>query len=167
MEPDTQRKRQIGISRRRGSRTDPDVLAAIQERASEGWKAAAIQRDLDGSDEFAGRVPTARTIQAIVQGTRSRTDEAWSLIDSDPDDLRFALPAMRELFANSGGRIGAGLSTGVVRWIARLRRADPEIPAAVAFRLAIGYRHAERTQKRERAREEDRKLVTRPWRRDQ
>ncbi len=93
-------------------------------------------------------VPSERTIyniRASLPGRPDGDDSAWSLVDGDPEEARLALPVMREMNRSvSGGTLGWNLSKDLVRWIALVRTADPEIPLREAFFQALRYLQAER-----------------------
>lgn len=99
-------------------------------------------KELSDSD-----IPSERTIYNLREELRpSAGDDApWSLIDTDPEEAALALPVMREMNRpGSGGTLGWNLPKDLVRWIARVRTADPSIPLREAFFQALRYLQAER-----------------------
>jgi hypothetical protein len=107
-------------------------------------------------------IPSERTLYDMRRELGS-TSGAWSLLDGDPEDARLALPVMREMNrVRSGGTLGWRVSKELVRWIARVRIADPEIPLREAFFQALRYLQAENGVRAPA--EADRYLVLQLWR---
>jgi hypothetical protein len=92
-------------------------------------------------------IPSERTIYDIRAELRPAggDDEPWTLISGDPEEAALALPVLREMNrSGSGGTLGWNVSKDLVRWIARVRTADPAIPLREAFFQALRYLQAER-----------------------
>jgi hypothetical protein len=113
---------------RRGVRTDPDIVQAIQDLRRLGRNAAQMKRELDNREEFRGRVPELRTVQAIVKRV-SPPDlgDAWSVFDATAEEALLVLPVQgwwRHLAEDGPGqRMGfEGLTRREAAWVAKLVR---------------------------------------------
>jgi hypothetical protein len=111
-------------------------------------------------------LPSERTLYNIRREIRPPDDDdsSWSLLHGDPEEARLALPVMREMNRpGSGGTLGWNLSKDLVRWIARVRTADPDIPLREAFFQALRYLQLERVVNPDRE-AADRYLILQMWR---
>lgn len=105
---------------RRGVRTDPDIVQAIREQRRLGWNAAQIKRDLDTREDFRGRVPELRTVQAIVKRFTPRdTSGDWSVLSADAEEARWVLPVLGWWIDMTDGRMD-GLTRRQGAWVAKL-----------------------------------------------
>ncbi len=107
-------------------------------------RVAALLQDEFPKEYAAGRVPTYRTLYDMRRDLQPAEEEhgLWSLSDGDPEEARLALPVMRELNRTGHGLLGWNLPRELVRWIAVVRTADPEIPLVESFYLALRYLQA-------------------------
>lgn len=144
-------------------RTAPDVRRAIQDLAAEGHTAISIQALLEQDERFAGRVPVSqRTVQSIAREGRLRDASGrWSLKTAGEDAV-LVLPVFRAILERWHGSMR--LTNAQAAWVARLRAADPELPALEAFRLAQRYLAAEQLGKT--TTDEDRFIALQLWRDD-
>lgn len=143
--------------RRRGRVWSEPVLDAIREMVwgPENASPRRIEQRLKQRfpDLPAADIPSERTIYNIRADLlpAGGDDRPWTLVDGDPEEAALALPVMREMNrAGSGGTLGWNLSKDVVRWVARVRTADPTFgtpggpPLREAFFQAMRYLQAER-----------------------
>ena len=125
--------------RRRTRRTDPDVVSLIERLALEGWTATQTLRQLEGSDEYADRAPSLRTVQDIARRvTPQSPGEQWTFATSDPDDAGTVLAALAAAIGRTGGRVNR-ISLDEAAMIARIARARPTIPPVTAWECARLY----------------------------
>lgn len=151
-----------------GKRTDPDVRIAIETLATTlpRWTATEIGRALQREERFAGRVPQERVLQKIVKAARQADDATdqsglWSLLVADTDDATLVLPVLAEVTRRMGQEVD--LTISMAGWIARVRRAAPDIPLWEAWTTAALYRLLESRADVEAARERDRWLSLGLW----
>ena len=126
---------------------DGDVQVAIEQLALDGWSPAQILREVKRRREFAGRIPSPRTVQRIAQAVRpDDLTDMWTLADTtielDPGDARKVLDVLAAALHRGRGGV-AGLSVALVAWIARIHRVAPELDAARTLALARAYRLCE------------------------
>ena len=149
--------------RRRRRNIDVNVLAEIQKLSiNDGASGAAIHRALDSDDRFTGRVPSLRTVQDVFKQLTA-TDESgpWSLGEAvEKDEASLVLPVLAELLANATLGVST-LSVNEARWIARVRRASPDVPPLAAYHIARTY--LAREARGEAASDVDAVLALRPW----
>jgi len=139
------------------------VVEAIEERAREGYTPAQIERELSQMPQYATRLPTIRTIQRIVADVKDVSPE-WSIATADPADLPLVVGVLPELVEQTGGRRLA-FTTSEAAWVARVRRAAPDLAAKWALWLAA-YKYLTRDQKKEPTTDLDLLLAFAPWRDD-
>lgn len=145
----------------KGRRTDKDIVDAIHELASDGYRPADIHRRLN--ERFGqAATPVLRTVENIAREvTPHDTSEAWRLAAADPEAAAIVLPVLAELLDSSEDRI-QGVSRREAEWIVRLRGAVPDLPATDAYKLARDY--LARIERNEDTADLDRYLVMAPWR---
>lgn len=134
------------VRRRRPRRIDPDMYDAIVELAPR-FSAKQIVEELQRRFER-DWYPSRRTVQDVIREVTPASDEgeSWTVATADPEDVPLVLPVLADLIRNSDGVVtGFGLETG--RWIAKLRRAVPDIPAGEALHLAIYYQMAAKAER--------------------
>lgn len=84
------RSGQIGTH---GSRTDGDVLDAIDDGLGRGRSARQVHGELNANQRFAGRVPSLKTISRRAKEFRPPSpEERWSLAEADPEEVAVVLP---------------------------------------------------------------------------
>jgi hypothetical protein len=145
----------------KGRRTDKDIVDAIHELASDGYRPADIHRRLN--ERFGlSATPVLRTVENIAREvTPHDTSEAWRLAAAEPAAAAIILPVLAELLESSEGRIQS-VSRREAEWIVRLRGAVPDLPAIDAYKLARDY--LARRQRNEDTADLDWYLVMAPWR---
>lgn len=145
----------------KGRRTDRDIVVAIHELASDGYRPADIHRRLN--ERFGlSETPVLRTVENIAREvTPHDTSEAWRLATADPPAAAIVLPMLAELLESSEGRIQS-VSRREAEWIVRLRGAVHDLPAIDAYKLARDY--LARGERNEDTADLDRYLVMAPWR---
>jgi len=128
----------------RGRRTDPDVRARIADLARLGWTASRIEEKLGADRDLQGRVPSLRTIQALVRPIRQgRKSETWSLSTAGGSEAQPVLAALRVAIQESQGQI-LSFDNHEADWISRIISAAPDIPKLSALLRALALAAIER-----------------------
>src|SRR4051812_24752285 len=118
-----------------GRITPPDVRQAIADLTMQGFSAPDIQRKLDRRTDLEGVPIDLRTIQRWMKAYRpADPSNPWSFADADPEEARLALDIVIHVIDTTDGRLRPTKSD--VGWFARIRAADPDIPARWAMPLA-------------------------------
>jgi len=144
---------------RRRRSLDPAVLTAIHESAVLGTSAAQIHAQL--VDEFGEWVPSVRTVQDIVKEVKVHdSSDRWSLVNSDPGTVGIVLPVLAAVIRRSKGR--RFLTTAEARWVVRVRKAAPDLPAIAIYQLARLY--MQRQESGHSVADLDSFLAFAPWR---
>lgn len=82
-------------------------------------------------------VPDERTIDRRRKEERAaRSGEPWIFEESGDDEAELVLPVLAEKIRQTRGH-QTTLESGEARWIARIRRAAPDVPLALAAQLAL------------------------------
>lgn len=114
-------------------------MADRRERLSAiGYNARQIDEELQRSDLADRWHGSVRTIQDIAQRLQSEGGSEWLLENSDPDDASLVLPVLAAVLEQSDGRV-RGFSQDVGDWIARVRRAQPDIDPMNAWLFGVRY----------------------------
>ncbi len=112
---------------RRKSRIDGDVQVAIDELALKGWGPTQIYKQLERQPEFAGRVPTSRTIQRRVNELALRDSSGpWSLADAKDDEAALVLPVLAAVIEGTEAQ-RVYVTQAEAERIVRIRRAVPDL----------------------------------------
>lgn len=101
---------------------DEVVLLALKHRH---WSPTQIHREVNGDVPIGEpELVSLRTVQRVVTDVRARDESGdWTLEDGEPEDIPLVLPVVRILAEQRSGRP----SKNEARWIARIRRAYPNL----------------------------------------
>lgn len=166
-------------TQRAGSRTDPEVVAAIERLAVKGYGATQIYRELEAmqSDEGAlsGRtLVDVRTIRRMLKerpaeqippsiSPRSNDSEWWSPAHDHTGDPAMVLEVLEVSIRNSSGSIYQMSRENASR-VVNLRRAAPDLDLFAVWVLAVAYER--RVDEGESTQDLDCLLAVAPWRRE-
>jgi hypothetical protein len=122
-----------------GRKTSVRVIKAIRLLTLDGYGPAQIERDLLRDPELRDEVPGLRTIQRHAEDVRPPDASGeWSMLDAPPEEAARVIDVVTWAIIQTEGRVR--FTRGDVKWIARVRTVDPEVPAAWALYLAMCYR---------------------------
>lgn len=125
--------------RKRPRETDQRVVAAVEQLALMGWRAAEINQVLRRSAEFEGLLPSDRTIRSIVAQLTPEDDSSrWRLDAETANEAPFLLGVLRVISRISHGR-RQHLTQNEARSLKAISRAVPDVPPALAFVVARAY----------------------------
>jgi hypothetical protein len=130
-------KGQIGTP---GSRTDADVLEAIDDGLGRGGNPRQVYGALMHMERFAGRVPSLKTITRRAKQRRPpAVAERWSLSEADPEEV----PVVLSVFAAMAKRDRVWQCQFVTREqaqvLVRIQAVVPDLDPWVAYQVADGY----------------------------
>ncbi len=118
------------------SRTDADVLEAIEDGWRQGRSARQIHGALEADSGFRGRVPSLRTVQRITKAlVPPDPSERWSLTESDPDEVAVVVPILAELAMRDRLRELEWLTKREARLLVSIHAAASDCPALLAYEV--------------------------------
>jgi len=155
----------MGQIRTPGSRTDADVLDAIEDGLGKGRSPRQIHGELSNTPRFAGRVPSARTIARKAKTFHPPSaEERWSLLGAEPEEAAAVLP----VFAAMAKRDRVWQCQFVTREQAQvlvaIKAAAPDLDPWVAYKVAEEFQVREHASRRTLGLELG--LAFAPWRSD-
>lgn len=134
-----------------------EVLALRRRSAKQIYDQLSEDEDIDPDD-----LPTLRTVERIVNDVRPRdTSAPWSLADSDADNVPAVLETLAAVIEFTEGRV-THLTRAQATWIARIRRAAPDLALWRVYLVAMMYQKEE--EKNADASGLDAYLAFAPWR---
>ena len=158
----------MGTTKARRRHFPDEIEQEIQRQMLNGVRrtadiSAALRRRFGKSPDL----PEPRTIRRrVAELVAAEGTEIWSVRDADPQDVALVLPVLAHLIESSEGRTTLTKHRG--EWIARIRRAAPDIPEWQALALSSEYLRAFGPRGDEDlARAADVFLAYAPWRNDQ
>ena len=128
-------------TRKRRRRIAGHVEQAIRELALRGFSTAQIATELERRDE--NDVPDARTIRSIAAEVISDPSDSWTLREADPESAELVMPVLRAVIEQTDGR-RERVTVAQAAWIAKLRRAAPDLLPWSTYVLASFYTNHER-----------------------
>jgi len=131
---------QRGQIRTPGSRTDADVLEAIDDGLGRGLSARQVHGALIHAERFKGRVPSLKTISRRAKERRPPTaSERWSLAEAEPDEAVAVLPVFAALAKRDRVWECGFLTRDHAQMLVLMRAAAPDLDPWVAYRVADEY----------------------------
>jgi len=121
-----------------GSRTPLHVRRRITQLVAEypDASAATIRGYLERDPECADALPGARTVEVLVKQARpADASGRWSFALDEQDLARWVLPVLADVIEVTKGRRRT-LTVQEADWVARIRRAIPNLPGWEAYQLA-------------------------------
>lgn len=128
-------------TRHRKRRIPGHVEQAIRELALRDFSAAQIATELERRGE--NDVPDARTIRSIAAEVTADPSDPWTLREADPESAELVMPVLREVIEQTDGR-RERFTVAQAAWIAKLRRAAPDLLPWSTYVLASFYTNHER-----------------------
>jgi len=140
---------QMGQIRTPGSRTDADVLDAIEDGLGKGRSPRQIHGELSHNPRLAGRVPSVRTISRMAKTFHPPGDEErWSLVGAESEEAAAVLP----VFAAMAKRDRVWQCQFVTRDLAQvlvaIKAAAPDLDPWVAYKVAEEFQVREHAGRR-------------------
>ena len=128
----------------RTNRVDSTLDAIVQLALTTNWTPAQVHREIEGREDFKGRVLNYGTVERIVKEFRQPvTSEAWSFRDSDGDDANLILEVRRELI-RVWDHPSQRISKKEAHWVVKIRKAAPDLNPATVWLVAVMYSLRER-----------------------
>ena len=133
-----------GKARRRGRpRTDIDITEEIEELTDRGYTATQIVKHLEGSDAFAERAPSLRTVQRIASGRAPEKGtlegKFWNAASfSDAAEAKAVLAVLAAVIGETEGRV-TYLTQEEAKTIGVLRESAEGLSGWDLYRLAREY----------------------------
>jgi hypothetical protein len=152
-------RQKYAIRPRGRPKVDGDILQEITSLALRGWAPGQVYAELAKAPAFRDRLPARRTVERHVAAVTPRAAEPW--VWCDDDDAPVVLEALAEVIHRTDGR-KVQFSRGEAAWVARVRRAVPDLPCYPAYLLARAYLLREEAE--EQAADLDGFLAFAPWR---
>lgn len=138
-----------GQIRTPGSRTDADVLDAIEDGLGKGRSPRQIRGELEHRPEFAGRVPSVRTISRKAKTFRPPSAaERWSFVEAEPQEAAAVLPVFAAMAKRDRAWQCQFVTGEQARVLVAIRAAAPDLDPWVAYKLAQEFQareHASRS----------------------
>jgi hypothetical protein len=129
-----------GQIRTPASRTDADVLEAIEDRLGRGRSPRQIHGELTANPHFAGRVPSVKTI-----GRKAKTfhlpnpEERWSLAEADPEEVAVVLPVFAAMAKRDRVWECQFVTKEQAHILVRITAAAPDLDPSSAYQVAKDY----------------------------
>ena len=131
---------QKGQIRTPGSRTDADVLDAIEDGLGKGRSPRQIKGELDHRPQFAGRVPSVRTISRKAKTFRPPGDEErWSLVGAESEEAAAVLPVFAAMAKRDRVCQCAFVTGEVAQVLVAIKAVASDLDPWVAFKVADEY----------------------------
>lgn len=129
-----------GQIRTPASRTDADVLEAIEDRLGRGRSPRQIYGELSVNPHFAGRVPSVKTIWRKAKTFRPpNPEERWSLAEADPEEVAVVLPVFAAMAKRDLVWECQFVTKEEAQILVRITAAAPDLDPWVAHQVAKGY----------------------------
>ena len=129
-----------GQIRTPGSRTDADVLEAIEDRLGRGRTPRQIYGELSANPHFAGRVPSVKTIGRKAKTFRPpNPEERWSLAEADPEEVAVVLPVFAAMAKRDRVWRCQFVTKEQAQVLVRITAAAPDLDPWVAYQVAEGF----------------------------
>ena len=129
-----------GQIRTPASRTDADVLEAIEDRFGRGRSPRQIYGELTANPHFAGRVPSVKTIGRKAKTFRlPNPEERWSLAEADPEEAAVVLPVFAAMAKRDRVWRCQFVTKEEAQILVRITAAAPDLDPWVAYQVAEGY----------------------------
>jgi len=129
-----------GQIRTPGSRTDADVLDAIEDRLGRGRTPRQIYGELSANPHFAGRVPSVKTIGRKAKTFRPpNPEERWSLAEADPEEVAVVLPVFAAMAKRDRVWRCQFVTKEQAQVLVRITAAAPDLDPWVAYQVAEGF----------------------------
>jgi hypothetical protein len=131
------RKAQI---RTPGSRTDADVLEAIDDGLGRGGSPRQVHGALIHVERFKGRVPSLKTITRRAKQRRPpAAEERWSLAEAGPDEAAAVLPVFAALARRDQVWKCSFITRDHAQMLVLIRAVAPDLDPWVAYMVADEY----------------------------